>query len=235
MLPVRSTGAETQHSITFVQMSDLHKDISYIAIEGNIGAGKSTLTELLCNDIKARGLYEQFADNPYLPEFYKNPEKNAFPLEVSFLAERFRQMKEMFEKSDIFHPVIISDFVFQKSLIFARFTLAEAEFQVFEKVFQLLNQAAHKPDVIVYLHREIPSLTANIHKRGRSYEQDISAEYLDKVTKSYFKYFKELHDIPVVIVDADKHDFLVNSNERKELLRYLKPLNLRLGLNFFGR
>lgn len=211
--------------------SDSH--IRYIAIEGNIGSGKSTLTEQLCFEANARGLYEQFADNPYLPEFYKNPEKNAFPLEISFLAERFRQMKELFETPDIFQPLIISDFVFHKSLIFARFTLAEPEFLVFEKVFRLLNQSAPRPDVMVYLHRETPSLLANIKKRGRPYEQDIAPAYLEKVTKSYFRYFKELPDIPIVMVDADKHDFLTQTDERIKLFRYLKRRNLKPGLNFY--
>lgn len=215
-------------------IQELDKDIRYIAIEGNIGAGKSTLTGLLCQDMNARGLYEGFADNPYLPEFYKNPEKNAFPLEISFLAERFRQMKELFETPDIFQPLIISDFLFHKSLIFARFTLAEPEFLVFEKVFRLLDQSAPKPDVLVYLHREIPSLTAHIRKRGRPYEQDITAAYLDKVTKSYFRYFKEVQHVPIVIVDADKHDFLNETGDRIKLLRYLNRKNLKSGLNFFG-
>ena len=213
---------------------ELHPHIRYIAIEGNIGAGKSTLTELLCRDANARGLYEKFADNPYLPEFYKNPEKNAFPLEVSFLAERFRQMKELFETPDIFQPVIISDFVFHKSLIFARFTLAEPEFLVFEKVFRLLDMTAPKPDVIIYLHREIPSLLANIRKRGRPYEMDITPQYLDKVTKSYFRYFKELPDVPIVMIKADKHDFLEQTDERIKLLRYLRQENLKPGLNFYA-
>lgn len=215
-------------------MLELDTDIRYIAIEGNIGAGKSTLTELLCRDMNARGLYEQFADNPYLPEFYKNPERNAFPLEISFLAERYRQMKELFEVPDIFQPLIISDFVFHKSLIFARFTLAEPEFLVFEKVFRLLNQTAPRPDVIVYLHREIPSLTNHIRKRGRPYEQDITTAYLEKVTKSYFRYFKEVHQTPIVMVDADKHDFLGQMDDRIKLLRYLNRKNLKLGMNFFS-
>lgn len=214
---------------------ELHPQIRYIAIEGNIGAGKSTLTELLCGDANARGLYEKFADNPYLPEFYKNPEKNAFPLEVSFLAERYRQMKDLFETPDIFQPAIISDFVFHKSLIFARFTLAEPEFLVFEKVFRLLDMTAPKPDLIIYLHREIPSLMANIRKRGRPYEMDITSQYLDKVTKSYFRYFKELPDVPIVMVKADKHDFLGQVDERTKLLRYLRQENLKSGLNFYGQ
>lgn len=209
-------------------------DIRYIAIEGNIGAGKSTLTELLCADMNARGLYERFADNPYLPEFYKNPERNAFPLEISFLAERYRQMKELFETPDLFQPLIISDFVFHKSIIFARFTLAEPEFLVFEKVFGLLHQTAPKPDVIIYLHREIPSLMNHIRKRGRPYEQDITAAYLEKVTKGYFRYFKEVHQTPIVMVDADKHDFLGQMDERIKLLRYLNRKNLKLGMNFFS-
>lgn len=215
-------------------MSKLHSQINYIAIEGNIGAGKSTLTELLSKDIDAKALFEQFADNPYLPEFYKNPEKNAFPLEVSFLAERYRQLKEQFEQPDIFQPTVVSDYVFHKSLLFARFTLGESEFLVFEKVFQLLNQAAPKPDVLIYLHRELPSLLEHIKKRGRSYEQQIPGDYLQKVSESYFQYFKEVHNFPIVLVDADKHDFLHNADERNKLLRYLNPLNLKLGLNFFS-
>lgn len=209
------------------------KGVNYIAIEGNIGSGKSTLTELLANDLGARSLFEGFADNPYLPEFYKNPERNAFPLEISFLAERYRQMKELFEQPDLFRPVTISDFIFHKSLIFARFTLPEAEFLVFEKVFRLLAQNAPKPDVLLFLHRDIPSLQKNIKKRGRTYEQEIKDSYLTSVTEGYFSYFRDSQNLPIVIIEADKYDFLHNPDDRKELLRYLERPNLKLGLNFF--
>jgi deoxyguanosine kinase len=204
-------------------MSDSLQNIRYIAIEGNIGAGKSTLTKLLSEDINARGLYEHFADNPYLPEFYKNPDKNAFPLEVAFLAERYRQLQEMFEAPDMFQPVVVSDFVFHKSLIFVHVVTRFNFGVVFPQFYGM-----------IYLHREIPSLKANITKRGRSYEQDMKPDYLEKVTSSYFQYFKEVHGMPIVMVKADNHDFLNDSNERKQLLRYLNPLNLKSGLNFFG-
>lgn len=188
---------------------------------------------MFCKDLNARGLYEQFADNPYLPEFYKNPERNAFPLEVSFLAERFRQMKDLFETPDLFQPLIISDYIFQKSLIFARYTLPEPEFLVFEKVFQLLNQSAPRPDVIVFLHRETDSLFKHIKMRGRPYEQEISADYLEKITKSYYQFFRESMQSRVVLVDADRHDFLHDITEREKLLRYLSQGNIKFGLNFY--
>lgn len=210
-------------------------DFNYIAIEGNIGAGKSTLTKLLSEDLNATGLFEQFADNPYLPEFYKNPEKNAFPLEVSFLAERFRQMKELFEKPDIFKPRIISDFVFEKSVIFARFTLTEPEFLLFEKVFRLLQPASPKPDAVIYLHREIPSLRENINRRGRPYELEISDDYLQKVTEGYTRFLKETPEIPLVLVEADQFDFLNKPSDRADLLIYLQTIKTRAGLNFYAK
>ncbi len=208
-------------------------EFNYIAIEGNIGAGKSTLTKLLCEDLNATGLFEQFADNPYLPEFYKNPEKNAFPLEVSFLAERFRQMKELFEKPDIFKPLIISDFVFEKSLIFARFTLEEPEFLLFEKVFRLLLPSTPKPDAVIYLHREITSLRENINRRGRPYELMISDEYLQKVTDGYTRFLKETPEIPLILVDADQFDFLNNPRDRQDLFNFLQTKKAKFGLNFY--
>lgn len=168
-----------------------------------------------------------------MPEFYKNPERNAFPLEVSFLAERFRQMKDLFETPDLFQPLIISDYIFQKSLIFARYTLPEPEFLVFEKVFQLLNQSAPRPDVIVFLHRETDSLFKHIKMRGRPYEQEISAEYLERITKSYYQFFRESMQSRVVLVDADRHDFLHDITEREKLLRYLSQGNIKFGLNFY--
>ncbi|MCG9911134.1 MAG: deoxynucleoside kinase [Flavobacteriales bacterium] len=188
----------------------------------------------MCTDLHARGLYEKFADNPYLPEFYKNPEKNAFPLEVSFLAERFRQIQDMFENPDLFRPIVISDFIFQKSLIFARFTLAEPEFQVFEKVFRLLHQTAPRPDVLIYLHRDLDSLLVNIKKRGRPYELGIAPEYLQKVSDSYTEYFKEVRHYPVLMIQADHFDFLNNMEERSKLIDFVKLSNLKNGLNFYG-
>jgi deoxyadenosine/deoxycytidine kinase len=188
----------------------------------------------LCADLHARGLYEKFAENPYLPEFYKNPEKNAFPLEVSFLAERFRQIQDIFENPDLFRPTVISDFIFQKSLIFARFTLAGPEFQVFEKVFRLLHQAAPRPDVLIYLHRDLESLLVNIKKRGRPYELDISPEYLQKVSDSYMEYFRQVRHYPILMIQADHFDFLNHREQRNELIDFLKLSDLKNGLNFYG-
>lgn len=213
----------------------MSREFRFIAIEGNIGAGKSTLASLLCEDLNAAGLFEQFADNPYLPEFYKNPEKNAFPLEVSFLAERFRQMKERFENPDIFRPAVISDFVFEKSLIFARFTLAEPEFLVFEKVFRLLQPSVPRPEVIIYLHRETSSLRKNIQNRGRPYELNITDEYLHKITEGYLRFLKELPNTPVILADADRFDFLKNKKDRDDLLNFVNIKKSSPGLNFYSK
>lgn len=179
----------------------------YLAVEGNIGAGKSTLTRLWTERFHARSVYENFADNPYLVEFYKNPENLAFQLEISFLAERFSQLKRETEKQDLFQPNIVSDYLFAKSFIFARNNLDEGEFSLFIKVFEIMHNVLPMPNLIVYIHRDVEHLKNNIKKRGREYEQDISYEYLKNIESGYFEYFRTLINVPILIINAADIDF----------------------------
>ncbi len=185
-------------------------------IEGNIGAGKTSLTKLLSKKYMAKAVYEQFADNPFLPKFYKEPEKYAFPLELAFLADRYTQLKKELTP-DLFYPNIISDYYFPKSLIFARKTLADDEYFLYYKLFNIILTQLPKPTVYVYLHRNVTMLLENIKKRGREYEKDISTDYLKDIQDSYFDYLSQQTGFPIVIFEADKFDFINN----KEHLDYI--------------
>jgi len=179
----------------------------FIAIEGNIGAGKTTLANMLAKDLNARLMLEQFAENPFLPLFYENPEKYAFPLELSFLGERFEQMKNILV-ADLFRPIIVSDYYILKSLLFARINLGDAEYQLFNKLYHLIADTFPKPDLLIYLNTEVAYLQENIKKRGRSYETGIKDDYLKKLHNSYLKSFKEVQNIPVLIVNTEGKDFV---------------------------
>src|SRR3984957_10805077 len=150
----------------------------YIAIEGNIGAGKTTLAHLLSKYYNARLILEQFADNPFLKKFYENPAQNAFPLELFFMAERYKQLKELVHTADLFQSVTISDYLFTKCLLFAKVNLGEQEFRLYQKLFEIIHSQVVQPDILISLHAPVSKLQANIRKRNRSYEQAIPDEYL---------------------------------------------------------
>ncbi|MGZ4059127.1 MAG: deoxynucleoside kinase [Bacteroidia bacterium] len=199
---------------------------NYIVIEGNIGAGKTTLATAMANDLNTRLVLEQFADNPFLPKFYEDPEKHAFPLELSFLAERYHQLKKELSSQDIFKPAIISDYYFVKSLIFAKSNLKEDEFALYSKLFHIINDSLPKPDLFVFLYHDIKRLQENIRKRGRSYEQNISDEYLAKIQQAYFDFFKQLPDLRILIIDVNNVDFANNLEDYELILNILKkPYN----------
>lgn len=179
----------------------------YIAVEGNIGAGKSTLTRLWARQLGAQAVFENFADNPFLPEFYRNPEKMAFQLEISFLAERFAQLQNAFERAGLFEPHIVSDYLFAKSFVFALNNLGAGEFDLFRKVFDIMNQVLPLPNRMVYIHRDVVYLQANIRKRGRSYEQEIQPGYLQNIQNGYFGYLRTVTQIPVILIDVEDYDF----------------------------
>jgi deoxyguanosine kinase len=178
----------------------------YIAIEGNIGAGKTTVARLLAERINARLVLERFADNPFLPQFYTDRAKYAFPVEMSFLADRYRQALELFH-SDLFAERTISDFFFAKSLLFARINLAESERELFKEFYSILESKLPNPELIVYLNRPIEVLEQNIKKRGRSYEADLEIDYLKMVQESYMDYLRQATDIPVLVVHCGTIDF----------------------------
>jgi deoxyguanosine kinase len=181
----------------------------FITIEGNIGAGKTTLAHLLSKHFNARLILEEFADNPFLPKFYENPEQYAFPLELFFMAERYKQLKEMIHTTDLFQSITISDYLFTKCLLFAKVTLPDEEFRLYQKLFDIIHQQLVFPDILIYLHAPVQKLQANIKKRNREYEQNIPDEYLFKVQETYTSYIKQ-HNIKTIFVDASNADFLGN-------------------------
>ena len=181
----------------------------YIAIEGNIGAGKTTLAHLLSKKLNARLILEQFSDNPFLPKFYENPKQFAFPLELFFMAERYKQLKQMINTNDLFQNITISDYVFSKCLLFAKVNLAEEEFRLYQKLFDIIQQQLVFPDLIIYLHSPVEKLQKNIRKRNRAYEQTIPDQYLFDIQETYTSYIKQ-HNIRTLFIDASNADFLGN-------------------------
>ena len=199
---------------------------NFIVVEGNIGAGKTTLATRMANDCNARLILEQFADNPFLPKFYENREKYAFPLEMSFLAERFQQLKTELSRHDLFQPRIISDYYFLKSLIFAKANLNEAEYDLYTRLFHIINDSLPKPDLFVYLYHDIDRLLRHIKKRGRSYEQNIGAAYLEEIQRSYFDFLKQLSDQRILIIDVNHFDFAQNEEHYSHISGIInKPYN----------
>ena len=180
---------------------------NFIAIEGNIGAGKTTLCKQLQSDFDCRLVLEQFTDNPFLPLFYKNPERYAFPVELFFMTERHKQLQENLSQRELFPQLIVSDYFFIKTLLFAKNNLNGEEFRLFQRLFHTLNSTFAKPDLLVYLHRDIDDLLFNIKKRGRNIEKDIKTSYLLSLQDAYFNYFKTEQDLPILIVDITGVDF----------------------------
>jgi len=185
--------------------------IDYLVIEGNIGAGKTTLATMLSADLNSKLILEGFSDNPFLPKFYNDPAKYSFPLELSFLAERYSQLKTDLANRDLFHELTISDYYFMKSLIFAQNTLAPDEYNLYRKFFDIIYERLPKPDLYVYLHIPENKLIENIRLRGRDYEQSIEINYLRTIRESYFSFFSQQKDFPVLILDTSKIDFVKNS------------------------
>jgi len=181
----------------------------FITIEGNIGAGKTTLAHLLSKHYNARLILEEFDDNPFLPKFYENPKQYAFPLELFFMAERFKQLKELLQQKDMFQSLTISDYLFSKCLLFAKVTLPDDEFRLYQRLFEIIHQQLVEPDLLIYLHSPIRKLQANIKKRNRSYEQKIPDEYLFKIQETYTQYIRQ-HNVKTLFIDAANADFLSN-------------------------
>jgi deoxyadenosine/deoxycytidine kinase len=182
---------------------------NFITIEGNIGAGKTTLANLLAKHYNARLILEQFADNPFLPKFYENPQQYAFPLELFFMAERFKQLKDLIQQKDIFQSVTITDYLFTKCLLFAKVNLPEDEFRLYQSLFDIILQQLVQPEILIYLHAPVSKLQSNIRKRARSYEQKIPDDYLFSIQETYTQYIKQ-HNIKTLFVDASNADFLEN-------------------------
>ncbi len=181
---------------------------NYIAFEGNIGAGKTTLVHKIAEDFNAKTVLERFADNPFLPKFYKDQNRYAFPLEMSFLADRYQQLSDDLAQFDLFKDFIVADYHIFKSLIFAKITLQEDEYRLYRNLFDIIYKEMPKPDLYIYLYQNTDRLLQNIKKRGRTYEQNIEGEYLDKINNGYLEYIKSQKDLNVLIVDVSDRDFV---------------------------
>jgi len=203
---------------------------SYLAIEGNIGAGKTTLCNLFCDEFKARTLYEEFESNPFLEKFYNDKERYAFSVELSFLADRYSQLSQILAQPDLFREKIVSDFALFKSLVFAQVNLKEDELKLFQNLFQIMNANLPKPDLLIYLHLSIEQLFRNIANRGREFEKKINSSYLLSVQKEYLNYLRIQQDFPVVLIDISELDFL-NKEEDYAFMKNILDQDWRKGLN----
>ena len=204
----------------------------FIAVEGNIGAGKTTLTQLLSQYYNAKLMLEEFAENPFLTKFYENPKQYAFPLELFFLAERFKQQQDLIKTADLFQSVTISDYLFTKCLLFAKVNLPEEEYRLYQKMYEVFSQQLTQPDVLIYLHAPVNKLQSNIKKRNRKFEQSIPDEYLFKLQETYTSYIKQ-HNIKTIFVDASNADFLYNEAHFKLITDALEK-DLEEGQHFIN-
>ncbi len=194
----------------------------YIVVEGNIGTGKTSLAGRLSADFNTRLVLERFADNPFLPLFYEQPQRYAFPLELSFLADRYQQLNDELSSQELFQQQTISDYLLSKSLIFANITLKNDENQLYQRLFHIINPHLPKPDILVYLHKDVSQLRKNIKSRGREYEQNITDEYLENLEKGYWEFFKQQNSFPIVVVDTNNVDFVKNDSDYQRILDLLE-------------
>ena len=188
-------------------------NFNYLAIEGNIGAGKTSLATRIANDFNAKLILERFADNPFLPKFYKDQKRYAFTLEMSFLADRYQQISDDLSQLDLFKEFMVSDYDIFKSLIFSKITLPEDEFKLYRKLFYLMYKDITKPDLYIYLHQNTARLQENIKKRGRDYERDINNDYLEKINTGYLGFLKNKNELNVKIIDISDKDFVENRED----------------------
>jgi deoxyguanosine kinase len=204
---------------------------NYLVIEGNIGAGKTTLASRIAEQFNGRLILERFADNPFLPKFYQDPDKYSFPLELSFLASRYRQLNEELGTQDLFKDFTVADYYFMKSLVFAASTLKGDEFNLYRQIFYIIYSSLPKPDIYVYLHIKPERLLENIRKRGREYEKSITGEYLQKIQDSYFAFFKQNTENRYLIIDINNLDFVADGNHYNMIIDTIFNTEYNNGLN----
>ncbi len=209
-------------SLVLKRPVSLADKFNYIAIEGNIGSGKTTLSTMIAEDFNAKIILERFADNPFLPKFYEDNDRYAFPLEMSFLADRYSQLSDDLAQFDLFKNFIVSDYYIFKSLIFAQITLQKDEFYLYRKMFDIMYKEISKPDLYIYLYQDTPQLIKNIKKRGREYEQNIAPEYLDKIHQGYSSFIKTEENLKTLIIDVSQKDFLNNPIDYNEIISLIK-------------
>ncbi|MCM4173826.1 2-amino-4-hydroxy-6-hydroxymethyldihydropteridine diphosphokinase [Arenibacter sp. TNZ] len=223
----KSNITRTEHTL-YPTRSQLFSQLHYIAIEGNIGAGKTTLAHKIGQDFNAKLVLERFADNPFLPKFYEDQSRFAFPLEMSFLADRYQQFMDDTSQYDLFKNFMVSDYDINKSLIFAKITLQEEEFKLYRKLFTLMHKEIKKPKMYIYLYQNTERLLQNIQQRGRDYEQNIAPEYLEKINRGYFDFFKSFPEQNNLILDVSELDFVENNDDYEVILDQIQKFAMKL-------
>jgi deoxyguanosine kinase len=198
----------TNFALYGLQLGKMTFNYNFIAIEGNIGAGKTSLATRIAAEFNARLILEQFEENTFLPKFYENPAKYAFPLELTFLAERYQQLKDQLSTQDMFKTFTVADYFIHKSLIFASRNLSGDEFTLYTRLFNIIEGVLPKPDLLVYLYLDIDNLRKNIKDRGRVYEQNIQSGYLAKIQQGYLDFLRQQHKMRVLIIDTNQLDFV---------------------------
>lgn len=205
---------------------------NYIAIEGTLGAGKTTLASRIANDFNGKLVLEEFEGdkNPFLPKFYKEPDKYSFQVEMTFLALRYQQLKDKLGALDLFHDFIISDYYVAKSLIFSKNNLQADEYQLFARFFNIIFSDMPKPELLVYLYSDVERLQQNIRKRGRSYEQEISDAYLASIQEGYFDFLRQQQgNMRILLIDTNKLDFVSNQSDYLKIIEAIdKPYDVGL-------
>jgi deoxyadenosine/deoxycytidine kinase len=194
---------------------------TFITIEGNIGAGKTTLANLLAERLNARLILEEFADNPFLAKFYDNPAQYAFSVELFFMAERYKQQKDLVGQQDMFRTLTISDYLFTKCLLFAKVNLPDDEFRLYQRLFDIMHHQMIQPELLIYLHSPVSKLQENIKKRNRPYEQNIQNDYLYNIQETYTHYIKQ-HNMKTLFVDTSNADFIGNPKHLDAILNALE-------------
>jgi len=193
----------------------------YIGIEGAIGVGKTSLAHLLSEHLGGRLILEKHEENPFLPDFYRDPQRYAFQTQLFFLLSRYRQQVDI-RQEDLFQTRVISDYIFAKDRIFARLNLDDREFWLYEKVASLLERDVPRPDLVIYLQSSIERLMANIRKRGRPYEKEISEDYIRALVDAYNQFFLSYRDSPLLVVDTRYIDFVHNEQDLKKILNQIR-------------
>jgi len=207
------------------------RNLYYIAIEGPIGVGKTSLANLMSKELSARLVREEFDENPFLPDFYKDPERFAFQTQLFFLLQRYRQQQEL-RQVDMFQKLLVTDYMFVKDRLFASLNLGEKEMQLYDTVANLLERNIIKPDLVIYLQADTDTLMKNISLRGREMEADITYEYIDALSQVYTEYFFRYQDTPLVIINTNNIDFVHNEDDLKEVIKYIRqPVS---GTKFFN-
>ena len=209
-------------NLTLKRPIPISEKYNYIAIEGNIGAGKTSLAKTMSDEFNAKVILERFADNPFLPKFYEDKERYAFPLEMSFLADRYQQLSDDLAQFDLFKNFIVSDYYIFKSLIFAQVTLQKEEYLLYRKMFDLMYKEISKPDLYVYLYQNTNRLLENIKKRGRDYEQNIKPEYLQKIHDGYTSFIKTEQNLNTLIIDVSEIDFVNKKEDYNSIINTIK-------------